>query len=273
MTEHAGGQETHAGASDDGGTGLADAAHDALLGGCSQAGARVASSSPAPETVPVITVDGPTASGKGTVASRVARALGWHVLDSGALYRLTALAVSRAGGDGSDAGQAARLARDLDVRFDAGAVLLEGVDVTRLIRLETIGNLASRVAGQPAVRDALLARQRDFRRAPGLVADGRDMGTVVFPDAPLKIYLDADVEVRARRRYNQLKEKGFSANLSDLLDDLRARDARDRGRALAPLVAAEDAVVVDSSCLGIDEVVHQVLDLWSAHGPACGACR
>ena len=217
---------------------------------------------------PVITIDGPTASGKGTIALRVARALGWHALDSGALYRLTALAVLREGGDGADEAQAARLARHLDVRFEGEAILMNGEDVGGLIRQEEVGNLASRVAAWPAVREALLARQRDFCREPGLVADGRDMGTVVFPDAPLKIFLDADVEVRARRRHKQLKDKGFSANLDDLLQDLRARDARDRGRAHAPLVAAADAVTVDSSRQGIDDVVRQVLDLWSAHGPA-----
>ncbi|CAM5211867.1 Multifunctional fusion protein OS=Castellaniella defragrans (strain DSM / CCUG 39792 / 65Phen)OX=1437824 GN=cmk PE=3 SV=1 [Castellaniella denitrificans] len=150
----------------------------------------------APRAAPVITIDGPTASGKGTIAQRVARALGWHVLDSGALYRLTALAVLREGGDGADEAQAARLARRLDVRFEPDAILMDGEDVGALIRREEVGNLASRVAAWPAVREALLARQRDFRRAPGLVADGRDMGTVVFPDAPLKIFLDAGVEVR-----------------------------------------------------------------------------
>jgi cytidylate kinase len=223
---------------------------------------------PNPAPVPVITIDGPTASGKGTIAQCVARALGWHALDSGALYRLTALAVHRAGGDGADQAQAARLARDLDVRFVDGRIVLEGEDVTEAIRQEAIGNMASRVAAWPAVREALLARQRDFRRAPGLVADGRDMGTVVFPDAPLKIFLDASVEIRARRRHKQLKDKGISANLSDLLEDLCARDARDRDRAFAPLVAAADAITVDSSHAGIEETVRQVLDLWSARGPA-----
>ncbi|WP_368643987.1 bifunctional 3-phosphoshikimate 1-carboxyvinyltransferase/cytidylate kinase [Castellaniella ginsengisoli] len=217
---------------------------------------------------PVITIDGPTASGKGTIAQKVAQALGWHVLDSGALYRLTALAVLREGGDGADEAQAARLARSLDIRFEPDAILMGGEDVSALIRQEEVGNLASRVAAWPAVREALLACQRAFRQAPGLVGDGRDMGTVVFPDAPLKIFLDADVEVRAQRRYKQLKDKGFSANLDDLLQDLRARDARDRGRAHAPLVAAADAVTVDSSHQGIDDVVRQVLDLWSARGPA-----
>jgi cytidylate kinase len=222
--------------------------------------------------IPVITIDGPTASGKGTIAQRVADRLGWHALDSGALYRLTALAVRQAGGDGSDESQAAGLARQLDVQFGAGVIRLDGRDVTQIIRQEAIGNLASKIAALPAVRAALLARQRDFRRAPGLVADGRDMGTVVFPDAPLKIFLDAAVGVRAERRHKQLRDKGISANLDDLLNDLRSRDARDRDRAHAPLVAAADAVTIDSSHAGVDQVVDQVLDLWrkpgSAHGPA-----
>ncbi|MGB6241565.1 MAG: (d)CMP kinase [Castellaniella sp.] len=222
--------------------------------------------------IPVITIDGPTASGKGTIAQRVADHLGWHALDSGALYRLTALAVQQAGGDGSDEQQAAEQARRLDARFGAGLIQLNGQDVTRLIRQEAIGSLASRVAAWPAVRAALLARQQDFRQAPGLVADGRDMGTVVFPDASLKIFLDADVLVRAERRHKQLRDKGISANLDDLLNDLRLRDARDRDRAHAPLVAAAGAVTIDSSRIGVDQVVDQVLDLWrsrgSAHGPA-----
>jgi len=214
--------------------------------------------------VPVITIDGPTASGKGTIAQRVADRLGWHALDSGALYRLTALAVRQAGGDGGDEQQAAALARRLDAQFSAGLIRLAGQDVTQTIRQESIGNLASRVAALPAVREALLARQRDFRQAPGLVADGRDMGTVVFPDAPLKIFLDADVGIRAERRYKQLSGKGISANLDDLLNDLRLRDSRDRDRAHAPLVAAAGAVTIDSSHIGVDQVVQQVLDLWFA---------
>ncbi|WP_269495155.1 (d)CMP kinase [Castellaniella sp. S9] len=219
-------------------------------------------------SIPVITIDGPTASGKGTIAARVARALGWHALDSGALYRLTALAVARAGGDGGDEAGAAAMARGLDVAFRDGGIWMCGAEVGDEIRREAIGNLASRVAAYPAVREALLERQRAFRAPPGLVADGRDMGTVVFPDASLKVFLDADVAERANRRHKQLKEKGFSANLCDLLEDLRLRDARDRDRAHAPLVAAADAVIVDSSRLGIDETVQQVLDLWSARGLA-----
>ncbi|MDN5842973.1 MAG: (d)CMP kinase [Alcaligenaceae bacterium] len=216
------------------------------------------------ETIPVITIDGPTASGKGTIAQRVAAALGWHVLDSGALYRLTALAVIRGEVDPADQAAAANLARSLDVVFDGGRIFLRSDDVTERIRDEAVGNLASRVAAYAPVREALLARQRAFRRAPGLVGDGRDMGTVIFPDAPLKIFLDADVAKRAERRHKQLKEKGFSAKLSDLLEDLRARDLRDRSRAHAPLVAAADAVIVDSSHTGIDDTVKIVLDHWSA---------
>ena len=215
-------------------------------------------------TAPVITIDGPTASGKGTIAGRVAGELGWTVLDSGALYRLTALSVLKSGCNAEDIESVAGLARALDVRFEEDAIYLDGKDVGKAIREENIGNLASRVAAYQPVREALLKRQRDFRREPGLVADGRDMGTVVFPDAPLKIFLVADVEARAERRYKQLKEKGFSVNLADLLEDMRARDQRDQGRANAPLVAARDAVIIDSSRLSIDQTVKKVLDLWRA---------
>lgn len=220
--------------------------------------------------VPVITIDGPTASGKGTIASRVADLLGWAVLDSGALYRLTALGVLRSGRNADDVQSVADVARNLDVRFRDGAVLMGGEDVTQRIREENVGNLASRIAAYQPVRDALLQRQRDFRQPPGLVADGRDMGTVVFPDAPLKIFLDADVQARAERRYKQLKEKGFSVNLADLLEDMRARDQRDRSRASAPLAAAADAVVIDSSGLSIDQTVNMVLDLWSKKASSAG---
>jgi len=213
--------------------------------------------------VPVITIDGPTASGKGTIANRVADQLGWAVLDSGALYRLTALGVLRAGCNADDVPGVTAIARGLDAVFRDGRIMVGGEDVADAIREENIGNLASRIAGYLPVREALLQRQRDFRRVPGLVADGRDMGTVVFPDAPLKIFLVADVAARAERRYKQLKGKGFSVNLTDLLEDMRARDARDQGRANAPLVAAEDAVMIDSSGLSIDQTVKKVLDLWS----------
>jgi cytidylate kinase len=215
--------------------------------------------------VPVITIDGPTASGKGTIAQRVADHLGWHALDSGALYRLTALAALQAGLDATDEPRIAALARSLDAQFRPRKILLAAQDVTEIIRQEKIGNLASQVAALPAVRTALLARQHDFRQAPGLVADGRDMGSVVFPDAPLKIFLDADVGVRAERRYKQLKDKGISANLDDLFQDLQSRDDRDRNRAHAPLIAAAGAITIDSSRVGVDQVVQQVLDLWRNH--------
>ena len=216
--------------------------------------------------VPVITIDGPTASGKGTIASRVAQHLGWEALDSGALYRLTALGVLRSGCNAEDVDGVAQVARGLEVAFRGDCVLFQGEDVTARIREENIGNLASRIAAYPAGREALLQRQRDFRRPPGLVADGRDMGTVVFPDAELKIFLVAAVEARAERRYKQLKEKGFSVNLTDLLDDMRARDTRDAQRKSAPLAAAPDAITIDSSGLDIDQTVQAVLDLWSSRG-------
>lgn len=220
--------------------------------------------------IPVITIDGPTASGKGTVAHRVAQALGWSVLDSGALYRLTALVSQQQNIDIANKTALAQAAAQLDIRFDADQVLLAGVNVADAIRQENIGNLASKIAAIAPVRAALLDRQRAFRLAPGLVADGRDMGTVVFPTANLKIFLVADVQSRAERRCKQLKEKGFSANLTDLIEDMRARDARDRNRASAPLVAAHDAHTIDSSNLSIDESVKSVLDLWSGLGFQAG---
>jgi cytidylate kinase len=213
--------------------------------------------------VPVITIDGPTASGKGTVAHRVAQALGWGVLDSGALYRLTALSVLQRGGDAADPQAVARIAESLEVEFHAQGILLEGREVSELIRQEEVGNLASRLAPNPALRTALLERQRAFRRPPGLVADGRDMGTIVFQDADLKIFLVADVRARALRRCKQLIEKGISAKLEDLLADMRERDARDIERAVAPLLPAQDAHVVDSSTLTIEQTVQSILDLWS----------
>lgn len=210
-------------------------------------------------SVPVIAIDGPTASGKGTIAQRVAAQLGWHVLDSGALYRLTALACSRHGVPATDVVGVAQQARSLDVRFDE-RVWLEGSDVTDAIRHEAVGVMASHVAAVPQVREALLVRQRAFRQAPGLVADGRDMGTVVFPDANLKVFLVASAQARAERRYKQLMEKGISANIRDLLEDLQARDARDMQRQVAPLKPAPEAFILDSSELGIDETVQQVLE-------------
>ena len=215
---------------------------------------------------PVITVDGPSGSGKGTICRRVAAALGFHLLDSGALYRLTGLAGSRAGLVPADeAGHAALAARmGLEFGVDAAGgekVLLDGELVTDRIRTEEAGNLASIVARYPAVRAALLERQRAFAQPPGLVADGRDMGTVVFPAAELKIFLTASPEERARRRYNQLKDKGLSVSLADLSRDIAERDHRDASRALAPLVAAPDAVSVDSTGVSPEQIVAQVLAL------------
>lgn len=216
---------------------------------------------------PVLAIDGPTASGKGTVAQRVARALGWHYLDSGALYRLTALAASRAGVALDDEPALAALAAGLPVRFDAdGSIRLGAEDVTDAIRTEPIGNGASRLAVHPGVRAALLGLQRGFRRPPGLVADGRDMGTVVFPDARLKVFLTASAESRAERRHKQLIEKGISATIPGLLQDLRDRDARDASRSLAPLVPAQGAYVLDSTGMSVEETVAAVLDRWTAQG-------
>lgn len=215
-------------------------------------------------TPPVITIDGPTASGKGTVSHLVAKHLGWHVLDSGALYRLTALACLRQAVDATHQDHVARLARQLNVRFNQGQCLLDGENVTDALREEQVGLLASQVATYEPVRTALLARQRDFQQPPGLVADGRDMGTVVFPSAPLKIYLVADAQSRAERRYKQLIDKGISANLSELLADLQARDLRDTTRSIAPLKPAKDAITLDSSHLTIEETVNQVLAHWAA---------
>lgn len=202
---------------------------------------------------PVIAIDGPSASGKGTIANRVAEALGFHYLESGALYRLVALV------GGTDPVAAAR---ELDVAFRNGLIFLSGQDVTEDIRAEAIGNRASEIARIPAVRDALLERQRAFRRPPGLVADGRDMATVVFPDAGVKVFLTASVAVRAQRRYKQLIDKGNSANLAALSRDLEERDQRDAARTVAPLKPASDAVSIDSSELTIDEVVGRVLALY-----------
>lgn len=218
-------------------------------------------------SVPVITIDGPTASGKGTVAARVAETLGFGLLDSGALYRLAALAAMRAGIDLADEAALGALARALNIRFAAAAILLDGEDVSTQLRAEEVGNNASKIAALPAVRAALFDLQVAFRAAPGLVADGRDMGTVVFPDAKLKVFLTASVQARAERRYKQLIEKGFPANLSDLLKDLSERDARDTNRAVAPLKPAEGAHLLDTSSMSVDEAVEQVL-AWYAALPA-----
>ena len=220
------------------------------------------------QAAPVIAIDGPTASGKGTVAQRVAVALGWHYLDSGAIYRLAALAALEGAVALDDEPALARRAAGLPIDFRADRILLAGRDVTDAIRAEAVGEAASRIAVLGAVRAALLQRQRDFREPPGLVADGRDMASVVFPDAALKVFLTASAESRAERRYKQLIEKGFSANLDSLLRDLRARDARDAGRTHAPLIAAEGAVVVDSTFLSVEQTVQTVLDGWHAAGLA-----
>jgi cytidylate kinase len=212
----------------------------------------------------VIAVDGPAASGKGTVAVGVARSLGFHYLDSGSLYRLVALKATRTGTPFSDEPELAGLAATLDVVFADGIVRLDGVDVTDAIRTEAISAGASRVAVHPGVRMALHGRQRAFRRPPGLVADGRDMGTVVFPDAQVKVYVTASAEERARRRYKQLIAKGISVTMDSLLRDIQDRDARDAGRVAAPLKPAADAVIMDTTDLTIDEAIAQVLERYRA---------
>lgn len=212
--------------------------------------------------IPVLTIDGPTASGKGTVASRVAEALGFALLDSGALYRLTALSALEAKLALDDANAIAALARALPVQFAADQILLAGRPMQDAIRQEAIGNAASKIAALPAVRAALVELQHSFRKTPGLVADGRDMGTVIFPDATLKVFLTASVQARAERRYKQLIDKGFPANMLALLQDLKERDARDTERAAAPLKPAEGAHLLDTSDLTIEQSVAQVLDWW-----------
>jgi cytidylate kinase len=216
-------------------------------------------------SVPVIAIDGPGGSGKGTVAAAVARQLGWHLLDSGALYRLVGLAALDRRLDLGDAPAVAGVAATLDARFlpgpaGAGAVVLDGQDVTAAIRTEAAGQAASRVAAIPAVRAALVGRQHAFRRPPGLVADGRDMGAIIFPDARLKVFLTASVEERARRRHNQLKQKGIDVSLPALSKDMAERDRRDAERAVAPLRPCPDARLLDSTGLGIEDVVTRVLD-------------
>lgn len=211
---------------------------------------------------PVIAIDGPSASGKGTVARRVAAQLGFHYLESGALYRLVALVSQQQGVAVDDERRLAELAAKLDARFQGDHIYLENQEVSPHLGNEDWGRRASAIARLPAVRTALLGRQRSFREPPGLVADGRDMGTVVFPDAVLKVFLTAGVAVRAQRRYKQLKEKGFDASLPALSRDLEARDAQDANRAVAPLKAARDAVELDSTDLPVEEVVERIVSWW-----------
>ncbi len=219
-----------------------------------------------PDQAPVITIDGPGGSGKGTVSLRLAELLGWHLLDSGALYRLVAVAALQEQLPLEDEVRLGHLAASLDAGFTVTnreiKVMLNGQDVSQQLRSEEVSALSSRLAALKEVRAALVDRQRAFRQHPGLVADGRDMGTVIFPDAPLKIYLTASVEVRARRRYKQLKEKGESVNLPRLFREIEERDRRDQNRPVAPLRPAFDSHIIDSSELSVDEVLGKILALW-----------
>ena len=214
--------------------------------------------------IPVITIDGPTASGKGTVAARVAQKLGFHYLDSGALYRLCAYKALKEEIDLADEAHLAQTAQALSPVFEGGKIFLDKEDVTDKIRAEAVGVAASKVAALPRVREALLDVQKRSRRLPGLVADGRDMGSVIFPDAPLKVFLTASAQARAQRRFNQLKEKGIVANIDTLTRDLEERDRRDMQRAVSPLAPAKDAKILDSSNLTIEETVGQVLQWYEA---------
>ena len=210
--------------------------------------------------IPIITIDGPSGSGKGTISQLVAEHLGWNMLDSGAIYRVLGLAAERAGVTVQQISKLTALARELDLKFQAEKVLLDNEDVSHLIRTEAVGNAASKVAAVPEVRAALLDWQRDYAKTPGLVADGRDMGTVVFPDAKIKIFLTASAEERAKRRYKQLKEKGLNANLVSLVAEIQERDDRDQNRSVAPLKAPAAALEIESTSLSIDGVLKLVLD-------------
>ena len=224
-------------------------------------------------SVPVIAIDGPSGVGKGTVARAVARRLGWQFLDSGSLYRILALAAQKAGIDGSDAAAVAALAPRLNIKFDLQddeneRIIVDGEELSARVRAETTGALASVIAVHPPVRAALLERQRAFRQPPGLVADGRDMGTVVFPDAGLKIFLDASADERARRRLNQLRKAGIAARIAALREEIRERDVRDRNRSVSPLKPADDAVTIDTTELSIEGVLARVGQLIEARGYA-----
>ena len=221
-------------------------------------------------SIPVLTLDGPGGAGKGTVGREAAARLGWHYLDSGALYRVVALASLRQGLDAADTDAIAGRIPGLHIDFEGDRVLLDGEDVSRELRTEAVGRRASALAPASAVRAALIERQRALRRAPGLVADGRDMGTVVFPDAPVKVFLDASLEERALRRYKQLKEQGFNANLPSLTKELRERDERDANRAVAPLKPAVGAEVIDTTGHPVDWVVEKLLALVADTGAGSG---
>jgi cytidylate kinase len=227
------------------------------------------------QNVPVVAVDGPSGTGKGTLCCGLAARLGWHLLDSGAVYRALAWCMEQRGISGTDEGAVVELADAFELEFiaptnshrDVARVLVDGQDVSLAVRSEACGDLASRIAALPRVRVALLERQHQFRLAPGLVADGRDMGTVVFPDAAVKVFLTASTEERANRRYKQLKEKGIGVSLAQLLEDIRARDKRDRERPVSPLMPAADAVVVDTTELTSDQVLERVLKIISEKLP------
>lgn len=215
-------------------------------------------------SIPVITIDGPSGAGKGTVSRAVAKKLAWNYLDSGSIYRSLAISALDKQANLDDEQVMAQVATDMDLAFDCGdelTVLLDGVDITHRLPTEETGSVASKVAAYPEVRAVLLQKQKDFRRLPGLVADGRDMGTVVFSDAEIKVFLTASAEERAKRRFKQLKEKRIDANIDQITKEIQERDRRDSERKAAPLVAADDAVYIDSSHLSIDEVINQVLAL------------
>ena len=213
----------------------------------------------------VIAIDGPSASGKGTLASNIARELGWATLDSGAIYRAIGLFAGRLGLLDQESELVLKL-RDFDLRFENGSCFLADEDLTQEIRTEEVGKMASAIASFPSLRETVLDLQRDFRRPPGLVADGRDMGSIVFPNADLKIFLDASAEARAERRYNELKNKGFDVNLPLLLEQMLQRDKKDSERSVAPLIPAEDSILIDSSALSILDVTESVLDLVKQKG-------